>query len=141
MSDDIQHADRGYRRRTLLVLAAATLLALLGLAFVQQWLYAQAVLATPDEAARLLRRWIGASTVLAGAALLVLGGHAWRQSRRALRAGRWPLPQTRVMRDTRVRRGAAVAAIVRWLRVAAMLCVVLAIAAIAIGWRIHGLPH
>ena len=107
----------------------------------QQWLYAQAVLATPDEAARLLRRWIGASTVLAGVALLVLGGHAWLQSRRALRAGRWPLPQARVLRDTQIRRGAAVAAIVRWLRVGAMLCVVLAVAAIAIGWRIRSLPY
>ena len=140
MSGDIQRADPAYRRRTLLLLALSAVAAGVGLYLMQRWLYAQAVLATPDAAAHQLRAWIGASTMLAGVSLLVLGAHAWRQSLRALRAGRWPLPTARVIRDTPVRRGAAMVALVRWLRVSAMLCVVPAIAAIAIGWRIRSLP-
>ncbi|KAB2900613.1 MAG: hypothetical protein F9K31_04465 [Dokdonella sp.] len=141
MNDDIQRADPAYRRRTLLLLVLAAVVAAIALAFTQRWLYAQALVADPAVAARQLRAWIGMSTLLAGASLLVLAVHAWRQSRRAVRAARWPVPGVRVIRDTRVRRGAAVAPIVRWLRVCAMLCVVLAIAAIAIGWRIRTLPY
>lgn len=140
MSEDIQRADPAYRRRTLQLLAGAVVLAIIVLVGAQRWMQAHAIVGAPREAAMQIRQWIGITMTLCGFCLLALAGHAWWLSSRAQRDARWPLAGARVMRDTRVRRGDAVAPIVRWLRVAALVFVVLAALAIAAGWHIRGAP-
>lgn len=140
MSEDIQRADPAYRRRTLWLLAGAIVLAVVVLVGAQRWMQAHAIVGAPREAAMQIRQWIGITMTLCGFCLLALAGHAWWLSSRALRGARWPLAGARVMRDTRVRRGDAVAPIVRWLRVATLAFVALAALAIAAGWQIRSAP-
>jgi len=140
MSEEIQRADPAYRRRTLLLLVVAVVLALAVLAGAQRWMQAHAIVGSPRDAALQIRQWIGITATLCGFCLLALAGHAWWLSSRAQRDARWPLASARVMRDTRVRRGVAVAPIVRWLRIAAVILIVLAALAIAAGWQIRSAP-
>ena len=140
MSEEIQRTDPVYRRRTLRLLAAAIVLAIIALVCAQRWMLAHAIVGAPREAAMQIRQWIGITATLCGFCLLALAGHAWWLSSRAQREARWPLASARVMRDTRVRRGNAVAPIVRWLRIATLILVALAALAIAAGWQIRSAP-
>ena len=124
MSEEIQRADPAYRRRTLRLFAAALALAIIALLCAQHWMQSHAIVGSPREAAVQIRQWIGITATLCGFCLLALAGHAWWLSSRAQREARWPLASTRVMRDTRVRRGEAVAPIVRWLRIAMLLSLI-----------------
>ncbi len=137
MSDDIQPADRAYRLRVIIILAIALLLALLAWHFTQRWLQAHALLLSPHEAARQLRFWTGVLATLCGFCLLALAVHAWRRSQRAAREQRWPLSGVRVVRSVRIRRGDAVMPIVRMLRMATAMLVIVAAAAIGVGWQLH----
>lgn len=137
MSDEIQRADPAYRRRTFVLLAVAALLALLALVAIRHWMAAHVINGSPREVAAQMSNWISISVTLCGFCLLALGAYAGRCSIRAARERRWPLPGTRVVRDTRVRHGDAVAPIVRWLRIAAFVTVALAALAIASGWLIR----
>lgn len=140
MSEEIQRADPTYRRRTLRLLGAAVVLALVALVCAQRWMQAHAIVGSPREAALQIRQWIGITATLCGFCLLALAGHAWWLSSRARREARWPLAGARVMRDTRVRRGTSVESIVRWLRIATLVLVALAALAIAAGWQIRSAP-
>jgi len=140
MSEDIQRADPAYRRRTLRLLGASVVVAIVALVYAQHWMQAHAIVGAPREAAMQIRQWIGITATLCGFCLLALAGHAWWLSSRAQREARWPLASARVMRDTRVRRGAAVVPIVRWLRIATLVFIAFATLAIVAGWHIRSAP-
>jgi hypothetical protein len=103
---EIQQADKKLRLLIGLVFLVAVVAAGLGLWGFEVWL--DGVKQMPlDQALRLLLSalvWIVGSTFFA---LLLLGLHLWRWGKRIRAAGQFPLPGSRVVRDTVVLHGEA----------------------------------
>jgi hypothetical protein len=104
---EIQRADAGARRRAvLLVVAGAVAGALLIAAFerargpLRAWIRSE-----PGPAARRLRLLLLLSGGVLLAPLFPFAAYLWLLGRRVLRAGRFPPPGYRVIRDTLVLRG------------------------------------
>ena len=109
MSPEIQRADAGLRIRFLLVMTLVAAAAARGLVYLDGYLSELQTLAekarpTAAEKTLTAARIVFALLAAGGVALGIYLGHiSWR----ALRAGRFPPPGTRVLSDTVVRQGAA----------------------------------
>jgi hypothetical protein len=104
---EVQRADAGARRRAvLLVVAGAVVGALLIAASerargpLRDW-----ILSEPGESARRLRLVVLLSGGVLLAPLFGFAAYLWTLGSRVLRAGRFPPPGCRVIRDTPVHRG------------------------------------
>lgn len=106
---EIQAADPRVRRRVLILLAVATLVGLLGIVEIEEWLHRlrQDAAANPgdavEDAARLLRLMAAAISFSLAGLGLVIARFSWR----VLCAERLPPPASPVIVDTRVVVGAA----------------------------------
>jgi hypothetical protein len=83
-----------------------------------------------------MRRAIALTVLASGLCLLLLAGYGARLARLASKERRWPLSNARVLRDTPIRRDLAALRIARWLNGGALALIALAIAAMAISWRL-----
>lgn len=136
MASDIHRADPSMRRITFIVLGLAMLVAV-GLVFVfQHWLAQLALQFSTTELVAQLRRMIGFTTFAIGLCLLLIAACAARISRCIKSERRWPLTAARVLRDTPIRRERDAIRIAGWLTAAAIGLIVLALASIALGWRL-----
>ncbi|RYD16713.1 MAG: hypothetical protein EOP90_01690 [Lysobacteraceae bacterium] len=139
MDNGIQPADLRLRRITGIVLALATLLALVLVVAFHRWLSDFSTTLPPALLIKQLRSWIGASAIASGACLLVLGGFALLRARAAAAQQRWPVSGARVLRDTRVRQGAEALRVARMLNIIALMLVAFGIAAAVVAWRLFSL--
>ena len=141
MAIEIQTADRRLRRSTVMWTGVAVIVALGALLLFWHFIARRAdTLPTPALVAE-TRRWIAAALTVSGLCLLLLAGLAARRARQARGEDRWPIASARVLRDTRVRHGEAALHIARLLEMAAVLAMLLALAAGALGWRLVAAAH
>lgn len=136
MDNGIQPADLRLRRITAIVLALATVLALVLVIAFHHWLSDFSTTLPPAQLVEQLRAWIGASAIASGACLLVLGAAAALRARTAAAQQRWPVSGARVLRDTRVRHGEAALRVVRMLTIVSLLLVAFGVAALVVAWRL-----
>lgn len=135
MTVEILRADPRLRRRSAMVLAMAALAAVACVIAFHRWLSDLAAILPTDMLIVQLRAWIGLALTASGLCLLLLAGYAARLARRVTIAGRWPLADARVLRDTPIRRDADARRFARQLNVVAALLIALAIVVGAIGMR------
>jgi hypothetical protein len=67
--------------------------------------------------------------------------HAWRRGGAAVAQRRWPVANTRGLRDTPVRRGEAALGIARVLNMVSLMLLAFAVALIALSWRLFLVAH
>lgn len=116
---ELQGADRRARRRVLWLGAGATLAGAAVLLALPGWLqgWTDTLLERPPhERVRAARYLAAAGTAALAAPVAVLGAYFLRVGGRVARAGRWPPPGMRVLRDTAVLHGADARAHARRLR-------------------------
>jgi hypothetical protein len=104
METDIQRADKGLRFLVVLAFVGAIAVGAAGLVAFEGWLDEVRRLA-PADAGRALRTafaWISGSAIVLS---LLLGLSLLRLGLRIQRAAQFPLPGTRVIRDTTILRG------------------------------------
>ena len=135
MSEDILRADKRLLTLTLIVLAIAVVLALLGMAWFRHWLQDIGNLPGTDLLIVRLRHMIALAVTGSGVCLALLAWYSARVGSRAIRAQQWPLPGARVIRDTPYRRGPAAIRLGRQLQAGSIVLLVLALATAAISWR------
>lgn len=126
MNDDLVRADPRLRRNTLIALGLAAALAVGAILFFQQWLNTVGANSGTDILILRLRRMIGIGMTGSALCLALLAWYAAHQSSRTKLAGQWPVPGTRVIRDTAIRRGPAASHIARLLQMTALVLLVLA---------------
>jgi hypothetical protein len=115
MADEILRADPRLRRKTLIAIGIATILGLIVLAMFRNWLNEIGALPGNDLLIARLRRMIGIALTGCAICLALLAWYAVHQSARIRKALQWPVPGTRVLRDTPIRRGDAALRISRQL--------------------------
>lgn len=135
MSVEIQHADPQLRRRTLAVLGAAAVAAVVVMMGFHGWLHRSTAEMPRDVLVLEIHRMVGISSTLLALAVLVLAAYAARVSRRVAEAKRWPLRDARVVIDTRVRTGDDALALARTLRLVALALIAVAFVVGIFGWR------
>jgi hypothetical protein len=103
---ELQRADTRLRTFTFVAVAAATAAGIPALVYFQGWLAGVSQLSSPEAQRRILSvfAWLaGVSAVT----VFALGAYLWHFGSRVRAAGRFPLPGSRVIRDTVVLRDAA----------------------------------
>jgi hypothetical protein len=135
VNDDVLRADARLRRTTLAILGIAVLAALSGMAWFQHWLAGIGELPGTDLLILRLRRMIALALTASAICLSLLAWYAAHKGTRAVKLRQWPLPGTRVLRDTPIRRGDAAERIGRWLQVGALVLLALAAATGIASWR------
>jgi hypothetical protein len=138
MSREIKHADPELRRRTFVVLGAASLAAIVLIWWFNGWLDRSTGTMPQDLLGAKLRVTIGLTCVACSLCLLILAGYAARLARGIVAERRWPLSTTRVVRDTQIRRDDAALAIARQLNIVAILLIVVALGVCVISARQFG---
>ncbi len=141
MPTDIQPADRRMRRVTAIVLVLAVIVAIVLVVAFQHWLTVQANRLPTEQLIVQLRRGIGFATFAVGLCLLLLAGFAARLARRIIGERRWPLAETRVLRDTPIRRDADAKKIAGWLNAATLALLLVAAATVVLSWRLFTAGH
>ena len=136
MSIEIQHADPQLRRRTLAVLGAAVVAAILVTMGFHGWLRRSTAEMAREVFVLQIHRMVGISCTLVALCVLALAGYAARVSRRVAETRRWPLRDARVVLDTRVRSGDEALALASTLRLVALVLIVVAFAVGFFGWRV-----
>jgi len=135
MSIEIQPADPQLRRRTLAVLGAAAVAAIVVMMWFHGWLRRSTAEMGRDVLVLEIHRMVGISSTLLALCVLALAGYAARVSRRVTETRRWPLQDARVVLDTRVRSGDEALALASTLRLVALVLIVVASAIGIFGWR------
>lgn len=128
-------ADPGLRRFTMAVLGIAAILALVAVVFFQHWLNGIGAIPGTDVLILRLRRTIGFALTASAICLALLAWYAAHKASRIKAVEQWPLPETRVIRDTPIRRGEAAHVVRRLLNIVAVTMVVLAFAMGTVSWR------
>ena len=128
-------ADPSLRRLTTVVLGIAAILALIAVVLFQQWLTGIGDIPGTDLLIARLRRMIGVALTASAVCLALLAWYAAHNASRIKVLEQWPLPGTRVIRDTPVRRGEAANRIRRLLNIVAVSLLVLAFGMGAISWQ------
>ena len=141
MPTDIQAADRRLQRVTAIVLVLAVIVAIVLVVAFQHWLTVQANRLPTEQLIVQLRRGIGFATFAVGLCLLLLAGFAARLARRIIGERRWPLAETRVLRDTPIRRDADAKKIAGWLNAATLALLLVAAATVVLSWRLFTAGH
>jgi len=133
---EIQRADPGARRRAALILVVAAAAGAILLVLLDHWHPHAARWLDKGPAARSRAAAVlAALVVLLVSPLLVFGVYLCWLGRRIVRAGRFPLPSTRVYRDTAVLSGRAAEARGRLIQSLGVVLAALALAAAGLFWR------
>lgn len=140
LSEEILRADSALRRKTVIVLGMALVLAILALFLFQRWLIDSIVSLDVQAAVVRMRGVIGVALTASAICLAVLAAYAARKGTQARATARWPLAGARVLLDTPIRRGSVALRIGRWLQFIAGVLAVLAIATGAVSWRLFNIP-
>jgi hypothetical protein len=135
LTDDMLRADPRLRRQTLIALGFAAILALVALVVFKHWLDAIGALPGTDILIYRLRRMIGMAMTGSAVCLALLAWYAAHKASKARLVEQWPLPGTRVMRDTPIRRGEAARSIALLLNITAVVLLVLAFATGYFSWQ------
>ncbi|MBM3341060.1 MAG: hypothetical protein FJY56_02960 [Betaproteobacteria bacterium] len=101
---EIQRADPR-QRRVAMVIALLAIALVTGIYFVLAGYIDQLRALPPAQAKPALVSILGWSTAVVCVMVCALGWHGWRQGRQIRSAGRFPLPHTKVIRDTIVLSG------------------------------------
>lgn len=137
-SMDVHRADPKLRVTALLAVLVALVTGAAILVVLQRWFAALAQLPIAVAQAQLLTAFAWAVAIVC-AAILWLAAWLWRSGGRVCRCAQWPLPGSRVIRDTPVLRGNAAISRGRVMQgVGAALCVCAAGVALT-AWRLHHL--
>ena len=113
----------------------AIVLAVLAMFSFQQWLNSIGSMPGTDLLIFRLRRTIGLGLTGSAICLALLAWYSANKASRAKIANQWPLPGTRVIRDTPIRRGPAAQKVASQLQAAAIVLLVLAFAAGYVSWQ------
>lgn len=126
MEHEIVPADKRQRRLTIVAVVLLFLGGLVGLAGLRWHLgrLEQLVEEHPRQAVEKALRLVGVFAWVGGLSFLGAGAWLWRLGRRINRAGRFPPPGMKVVRDTRVRTAAGARTVASLAEVAALVCVV-----------------
>ena len=135
MTDDMLHADPRLRRLTVFALMVGGLLALIAMVLFQRWLNSIGGTPGTDLMILRLRGMIGIALTASAVCLALLAGYAAHKASSIKAVEQWPLPGTRVIRDTPIRRGEAAHRIERQLNIVAVTVLVLAFATGAVSWQ------
>ena len=134
-SPEIQRADRALRVTAVLACAVVAVAGVIVLAALRGWL--EATLHMPATAAmdtlRSALAWVSGS---AAALLIVLGIHLWRQGIKVRFVARFPLPGSRVLRDTVVLNGATAVRRGTALQALGAVFALAAVAVLVASWRV-----
>lgn len=128
-------ADLRLRRQTLVAMGISLVLAVFAIILFQQWLNSVGSMPGTDLLILRLRRTIGLALTGSAICLALLAWYSVNRASRARLADQWPLPDTRVIRDTPIRRGVAAQKIANRLQAAAIILLVLAFAAGYVSWQ------
>jgi hypothetical protein len=120
---------------TLAIVGIAAVSAVAGMAWFQHWLAGIGELPGTDLLILRLRRMIALALTGSAICLALLAWYSANKGTRAVKLRQWPLPGTRVLRDTPVRRGEVAQRIGRSLQVAALVMLALAAATGIASWR------
>jgi hypothetical protein len=129
------HADPRLRRQTVMALGLAAIIAVIAMILFKHWLDGIGALPGTDILIYRLRRMIGIGMTGSAVCLALLAWYAAHKSSRTRLVEQWPLPGTRVIRDTPIRRGAAARSIARLLNITAVVLLVLAFATGYFSWQ------
>ncbi len=135
LAEDMLRADPRLRVQTAIALVAATIVALIALFGFQSWLENIGQLPGNDLLILKLRRMIGAAMTGSAICLAMLAWYATHKAAGIHAHEQWPLPGTRVLRDTRILRGEAALRMARWLRIASLVLMLLVIGIGITSWR------
>lgn len=133
---DVQRSDPKLRVVALVVVGTALVLGVALWVVLQRWFAALAHLPAADAQALLLMAFAWAFGSICFA-VLWLGVSFLRAGTRVRRVALWPLPGTRVIRDTPVLRGDAAVARGRLMQVAAVALFLCAAAIGVVAWRLY----
>lgn len=136
MADEILRADPRLRRQTLGALCVGALACAIALVMFQNWLTGISALPGNDLLIARLWRMIGIAVTGSGICMGLLAWYAVHKAARIRAAGQFPVPGTRVMRDTPIRRGESALRISRLLSVVGLCLLVLSLVLGFIAWRI-----
>jgi hypothetical protein len=128
-------ADPRLRRQTFIALGIAAILAVVALIAFKHWLDGIGALPGTDILIYRLRRMIGIAMTGCAVCLSLLAWYAAHQASKTRIVEQWPLPGTRVIRDTPIRRGAVAQSIARLLNITAVVLLVLAFATGYFSWQ------
>jgi hypothetical protein len=128
-------ADPRLRTQAAGVAAATIVTGAFGIFLFSSWVEAARLLPPAQAQQQLLRAflWATGAGVLA---LMVLAAFLWRTGARTHRAGEYPPPGSRVLRETPVLEGEAALRRARILRMLAVLAALLAVAVVLLAWRL-----
>jgi hypothetical protein len=133
---DVQRSDPKLRRVALVVVAAVVIAGIASLAAMQHWFAGLKELPAAVAQAQLLSAFaVSFGTVCA--AVLWLAASLWRSGTLVRRVEQWPLPGTRVIRDTRVLRGSAAVSRGRLMQAAGAVLFVCAVCVAVVAWRLY----
>ena len=128
-------ADQRLRRQTFAVLGLAAILAIVAVICFHYWLLDLGTAPGNDLLIFRLRRMIGVALTGSALCLALLAWHAAHKASRIRNLRQWPLPGTRVIRDTPIRRDTAALSVGRQLNAIAILLLALAFALGYISWQ------
>jgi hypothetical protein len=127
---EIVRADAEIRRRTLICLVVATLLGAAALSAVTSRL-------SEVRSIESLRLWLWVTIALMSLGSAAFSAYAAALANRIIRAGRYPTPGQRVVRDTPVKRGSEARKVATLLRAVALVMASASIALPILVWRLQ----
>lgn len=138
---DVRKADPALRRRMLLFVALAVIVAALLIFFLERYRapLREWLLAEPGMTAQRGGMIITLLAVLSVAPLIGFAVYLWSIGGRALRAREFPPPGLRVIRDTRMITGEAAVSRAHQLKLLAVGCLIASVALALLLWRLASL--
>lgn len=133
---DVQRADPQLRVTVLFVVVVTLVAGVALLIVLQRWFAAVTQLPTAAAQAQLLVAFAWAIASVC-AAMLWLAASLWRSGGRVRRAAQWPLPGSRVVRDTLVLRGEAAVARGRLMQVTGVVLFLCAACVSVVAWLLY----
>lgn len=130
----IQTADSAYRRRVLVILAIAAVVALALLFLITHWLQHVAQDMNTTQLLVSIKRMVAGCTILMTLSLFLLGRHLLLRGRRIVRDRRYPANDARPLRDTPVRENDEAVRIGNSSRLAGFVACLCGAAVALVGW-------
>jgi len=134
---EIQRADRNARQKTIkcilvmMVVFAPTIYWLnSNMEFIEEWI------AEPDETVKRIKFIFSILIAIGATLLLVASIYIFRLANAVLRSGRYPPPNIKVIRDTRIRHDVTARRIGRLMQGFGMITLVFLVAIIMLGWTL-----
>jgi hypothetical protein len=133
---DVQRGDPKLRAVALVVVVTALVAGVALLAGMQHWFAQLKHLPAAAAQTQLLSAFAWAFATVC-ASILWLAASLWRSGTRVCRAAQWPLPGSRVIRDTPILRGSTAARRGRLMQGAGVALLVCAVCIAVVAWRLY----